>query len=282
VSSRYAVLLYPEDPVAAAVGELWGTPPAAHHHVAGAAVRQLSPDIFVLRRPGFHIEDRALSTELPPSLRDGQVPLVFPSIHQSESGRPALTVHPIGNFGASAEYGGEPSRLVPTAPKLMTQALRRLFEVPHPEEYAVSFEATHHGPYVPVPAFFIEIGTGSGAAPPRPLARELADLLTSLDEDSRDVVAVGLGGGHYAPHFTDLARDRRVAFGHLISRHAAQGLSPALAQEAWRLSPEARGVVYHRAEDERTFQALGVGPTLSNAAMTVRTIPDASSRGVGT
>src|SRR5581483_11013747 len=49
--------------------------------------------------------------------------ILFASRHRAESGKPALTVHPIGNWGEAA-LGGKPRALSPTAPVLMGRILR--------------------------------------------------------------------------------------------------------------------------------------------------------------
>src|SRR5205807_5140421 len=84
--------------------------------------------------------------------------VVYRSKHRSESGRPSLTVHPIGNPGA-AEFGGQPRTLVPSAPRWMTSALRSLRQAGGHLGYVVTFEATHHGPYLTSPTFYIEQGS---------------------------------------------------------------------------------------------------------------------------
>jgi hypothetical protein len=73
---------------------------------------------------------------------------------------------------------------------------------------------------------------------------------------------VGVGGGHYVPHFTDLALRRRWAFGHLLSKHAIATLDAATARDAWTMTPGAEGIVYSRAEDARLPAFEGVGARL--------------------
>src|SRR4030043_10009 len=69
-----------------------------------------------------------------------------------------LSVHPIGN-DSSADFGGRPGILCPTAPNLMTSAMRNLKRNAEGLEWDVSFETTHHGPLVNSPVFYIEIGS---------------------------------------------------------------------------------------------------------------------------
>ena len=48
--------------------------------------------------------------------------IIFLSKHKAASGRPSLTVHPIGNWG-SADYGGKKGRISGAAPEWMTGLL---------------------------------------------------------------------------------------------------------------------------------------------------------------
>ncbi len=170
--------------------------------------------------------------------------VVYLSKHRSESRTPSLTVHPIGNPKA-ADFGGRPGTLVPAAPLWMTAALRRLRVAARDLPYEVTFEATHHGPYLETPTFYIEQGsTEKEWADPQAsaaIARALLDL------EAPDVpVAVGLGGGHYAPRHTDVAVARHVAFGHLLPNHALEGLSDDLLGQAVARTPHASLAYLHR------------------------------------
>jgi len=249
--ARTLLVVSERDPVAPLVAERWGTPPSSGVHVEGAAIRALSPLVGVLRRPGLHIHDDHLDAKIPPPFGGGDLTLVFPSVHRSESGRPCFTVHPLGNPGPTAEVGGAPGRLVPTAPRRMAAALRALAEVGSPIGLDATYEATHHGPRLTTPAFFAEIGFGAADGPAPEAVAALAEVLPRVVDDPADRVAVGAGGGHYVPHFTDLALRRHWAFGHLLARHALEAASPALVLDAVEQTPGAEGVLFARASDAR-------------------------------
>jgi len=248
MSERIVVVIAEPDPVARAVRDAWGDRPATGAFVDGAAIRRLAPGVVILPRPTLHIHDDDLDARCPASLVDASTTLVFPSVHRSEQGIACLTVHPLGNLGPTAEVGGRPASIVPAAPRLMTDALRRLHDR-RIDGWPVTFEATHHGPALDHAAFFVEIGLAEGELPPAEAVEALATIIPDLAGDPEDRVAIGVGGGHYAPHFTDLAIRRRWAFGHLISRHALDGLTPELATEILRRTPECAGAVYARAQD---------------------------------
>jgi D-tyrosyl-tRNA(Tyr) deacylase len=259
---EYLVVLSDADPVATAVSALWGVRESAGVAVDGSPLRKLSDRAWSLRRAGPHIRDEHLERLLPVEMVAAGTTLVFPSIHRSAQNVRCLTVHPLGNLGGSAEVGGRPRTVTPTDPRRMTAALRRLAEGRDRVQLPATFEATHHGPELTLPAFFIEIGFGEADGPPTEAVRLLADVLPDLEPVSTDRVALAVGGGHYAPHFTDLALKRRWAFGHIVSKHGLEGLDAATARAAWTATPDAEGIVFSRAEDARHPVWDGIGTRL--------------------
>jgi D-aminoacyl-tRNA deacylase len=247
----YLVVASAEDPVSSRLLERWGTPDATGWAVDGVPIRRLSEHALLLRRRSLHIHDERMDLHLPAALRDGRVTLVFPSIHRSEQNVKCFAVHPLGNPGLTAEVGGRPRTLVPTDPRRMAAVLRRLHERGAEADLRTTYEATHHGPELGLPAFFVEVGYGTDSSPPEDAVRILAEVIPEIIPDPDDHVALGVGGGHYAPHFTDLALRRRWAFGHLLSRHVLGALDAATAWAALDASPEARGILYSRAEDAK-------------------------------
>lgn len=262
LSVSVIVVVSSVDPVACAVANEWGTPPASGDHIDGAPIRELNERMLLVRRPGLHIHDEDVDLRLPAALREARPTLVFPSIHRSERSVPSLTVHPLGNPGPSAEMGGRPRTLVPTDPRRMVSALRLLDEGAVAMGMRATYEATHHGPSVGLPAFFIEIGFGEPSHPPAEAVRFLAEVILRIAADSRDRIALGVGGGHYVPHFTDLALSRSWAFGHLLSRHALKEIDRATAAEAYARTEDVEGVVYARAQDAAHPALSRIGPRL--------------------
>jgi D-aminoacyl-tRNA deacylase len=132
--------------------------------------------------------------------------IIVASKHRSESGMSTLSVHPIGNY-SKAEFGGKERQLVPSCPGMMTNALRILSRKAKDAnlDYQVSFEVTHHGPYLGTPTFFIEIGSLEPQWRDEKAAEVIAE--TILETENADYpVALGIGGGHYAPRLTDVVR----------------------------------------------------------------------------
>ncbi len=170
--------------------------------------------------------------------------VAYVSKHRAASGQDSLTVHPIGNWRA-AEFGGRPGEVVPPAPGLMTDALRRLAAEARGLGYAVTFEATHHGPYLETPTFYIEVGTRPEAwADPRAAAAIARTVLAATDPG--DPVAIGVGGGHYVPRMVDVALARRVSFGHMVPTHALDPPNWSAMAGAVARTLGAKSVYFHR------------------------------------
>jgi len=170
--------------------------------------------------------------------------VVFLSKHVSRSGTPSLTVHPIGNPGP-ADFGGRPGTLVPTAPRIMTEVLRAVRREAAGLAYEVTFEATHHGPYLEAPAFFIEAGSTEREWGDPAAAEALMRALLSV-RPGPSPVAIGVGGGHYVPRLTDVALSRDIAFGHLLAGHALPFLTEAMIDQVVARTPGATLVYFHR------------------------------------
>jgi len=272
----FLVVLSDPDVVARGVGDRWGTPSSTGEHLDGAAVRELEPRLLVVRRAGPHIHDERLDLRLPTSLAERRPTLLFPSVHRSESQQHCFTVHPLGNPGLRADLGGRPRTLVPTDPRAMTGLLRVLDESARSLGTTATFEATHHGPELAAPALFAEISVTEEVGPTREELTALAQAIRSFGPDPLDQVALAVGGGHYAPRFTDLARSRRWAFGHILSRHALDDLDPTTARAGLDATPGASGIVFARAQDRAHRAFAGLGPALRESDAPRR--PDLSDR----
>jgi D-aminoacyl-tRNA deacylase len=144
----------------------------------------------------------------------------------------------------------------------MASALRALAEAGESIGFPATYESTHHGPAADHPSFFVEIGFGHGDDPPPEAVVALARLLPNLVEDPTDRIAVGIGGGHYVPHLTALALERRWAFGHLVSRHAYASAPRSVLEEALEKSAGAEGIVFARTADAEEAKVQGLGRRL--------------------
>ena len=169
--------------------------------------------------------------------------VIFASRHSSDSKRRTLSVHPVGNFGA-AKFGGKEREIVPSSPRLMLGALRLLREKSEKMDYDVCYEVTHHGPYLTTPSFFIETGSTEREWNDRDACRVIAETIMEMSEAGR-AAAVGVGGGHYAPRFTDIALRREVAFGHMIADYRLDEMDEDMIRKAIRATPDARYAYFH-------------------------------------
>ncbi len=177
-------------------------------------------DTFMLSSQRWHVD---FEDVLEVAAKFGADPdvIIFMSRHSSESGRPALTVHPIGNYHEN-ELGGRPRELVRSAPGYMTDALRRISELNDMDGTQVCFEVTHHGPWVDRPTFFIEVGSDASHWGNKHAADILAHVLAA-NPCSENPAVVGVGGGHYAPRFTEAALSLKADFGHMVPNYQIEG-----------------------------------------------------------
>ena len=138
--------------------------------------------------------------------------MLFLSKHAAASGRPCLTVHPIGVPHLEPEetppYGGRAGEAPPPSPRLAAfwRALQRYADDERIPEFEVSLEVTHHGPWQHGPAAFLEVGSTAATWAHAGAAEVWADVLLDVlrleleggqapNEPSHVPVLVTLGGG---------------------------------------------------------------------------------------
>jgi len=216
-----------------------------------------SKDIMMITINDRKINHENLDDEVKEKLDLEFEHIIFISRHTSKTGNPTLTVHPIGNYSA-AEYGGKSRTLVEASPVLMTQLLRNLKNNAKLAKlyHKVCFEVTHHGPYLKTPTLFVEVGSNEEewkkTKPARIVAKSVIELLESYISNElfieKSPVIIGLGGGHYAPRFTDVALAKKVSFGHMIPMYHIEGgsIDEEMIEIALKKSPQARGVYIHK------------------------------------
>jgi D-aminoacyl-tRNA deacylase len=214
-------------------------------------------DIILITINDRKINHENLDIEIEKKLKIKAKQAIFISRHTSKTGKPTLTVHPIGNY-RKAEFGGKDSILSESSPKLMTRQLRLLKKNAKLSNlyHEVCFEVTHHGPYLSIPSYFIEVGSTEEEwgkeKPAFVIAKSILELLELYlyenDLPNNIPSLVGIGGGHYAPRFTDVIFQKNVAFGHMIpSYHINEGvIEKEIIKETFKKTPNAKGVYIHR------------------------------------
>jgi D-aminoacyl-tRNA deacylase len=203
-------------------------------------------DILIALTNRYHLYVDGIDVEVKKELGFDAEVVIFASKHRSESGLSTLTVHPLGNF-SKAEFGGKARTLVPSNPAMMTEAMRILTQNAKKANlpYRISFEATHHGPYLETPTFFIEIGSLEEQWRDEGAGEVLAETILEL-KNPEYPVAIGVGGGHYAPRFTEVALAKKISFGHMIANYAIENIDEELLEKTIEMTPGASLVYFHR------------------------------------
>lgn len=197
--------------------------------------------------------------------------VLFLSKHAAASGKPSLTVHPIGIAyqTENERSGGIPGRCSPPSSRIGA-IYRELYDrvgaagaYPGVKGFEVTLEATHHGPHVDLPTAFLEIGSTEdywgnpdagrlwgdllqshlglveGGAPAPPPEDE-AGLESGLHAATAGITVMGIGGGHYTPGMNDIARSagRGLYIGHTLATYALaghmDGSAPTQVPGGWR------------------------------------------------
>ena len=224
-------------------------------------------DVIIVTINDNKINHENIDMEIKEELGINPKEVIFISRHTSKTGSPTLTVHPIGNYG-KAEYGGKDRELIQTSPKLMTQLLRVLKKTAEQTKlyHKVCFEVTHHGPYLKVPTLFIEVGSNmeewTKQKPAEVVAKSILELLKSYhyekDLPKEIPVLLGIGGGHYAPRFTDVILEKQSAFGHMIPTYQINNgnIDEDIIEKAINTTPNLEAVYLHRKflkKSQRTY-----------------------------
>ena len=158
--------------------------------------------------------------------------LIFASLHKSESEKPTLTVHSIGNWG-KAEYGGKDKTLVPTNSFLIKNYLCALQKEETPPQYDISLEISHHGPSLSKPTVFIELGSSEKQWRDKEAAKAIANtILSSTSVEGNFKSAIALGGGHYCPSFTKITLRTEYALGTICPQYALSSFDEEMLQKA--------------------------------------------------
>ena len=131
----------------------------------------------------------------------------------------------------------------------MAQALLLLAKHGKSLDFGISFETTHHGPYLETPTFFIEIGSGPEAWPEPEPAEAIARVLLDLEREeitAHDAIGIGFGGGHYAPRHTDVVRRMRISMGHMVPDYALERVDGPMLDHLIERTPGVSVAYFHK------------------------------------
>ncbi len=159
--------------------------------------------------------------------------IIFISRHSSKSGKPTLSVHTPGNIGEAA-LGGEPRKVSISPASAMKAALVEMKKYQEDMDlpYEVSYEGTHHGPSLDIPAMFVELGSSPKQWRDERAAEVVARGAMAAAENSRVYPTVlGIGGQHYNRKFTRMALSEELAFGHMIPKYAIHELDEYMLRQ---------------------------------------------------
>ncbi|MFA6213653.1 MAG: D-aminoacyl-tRNA deacylase [Candidatus Micrarchaeia archaeon] len=160
---------------------------------------------------------------------------IFASTHRSESSKPCFTAHTPGNWGA-AGLGGMPRTLNFASAARLSAAIKKMKALSGASslKWEVSMEADHHGPTLPRPALFVEIGSSEAEWGNREAGMVCAQgVIAAATAAPVAEARVGFGGTHYCPKFTPLVLSG-AHLAHIISGYSLEreGVDDEMVKQA--------------------------------------------------
>jgi len=158
---------------------------------------------------------------------------IFSTTHRSEAGTASFSVHAPGNWNR-AEMGGQEREICIAMPILMKQAYLELKKQNNLDEFNVTMECTHHGPYLEKPCFFIEIGSSEKQWKDKNAGKIIAKVVINILNKSiqKHKIAVLLGGGHYSQMANKIMLRTDIAVGHICAKHNLKYLDEHMLMQA--------------------------------------------------
>lgn len=158
--------------------------------------------------------------------------LIFATMHQSKSKIPVLSAHTAGNWG-NASLGGMNRTLCLAPANYIKEALIKL-NSENTLRWDVVQEATHHGPCLSKPSFFIEIGSTNDQwnnnEAGKILAKVITDIIKTPPKDYPSAMAIG--GLHTMPNFKKIILGSEIAIGHACAKYDLENLDEKMIRQA--------------------------------------------------
>ena len=156
---------------------------------------------------------------------------VFASRHASKSKIPSLTVHAPGNIGP-AKFGGRENMLCVSAEPDIKKCFQLLLQK-KPDGFDVIQEATHHGPFIEKPCFFIELGSDEEGWKNKDGGKAIAETIIECFSDKipKYKTAIGIGGLHHSPNFAKIMRGNEFAISHICAKYNLEYLDENILKQ---------------------------------------------------
>lgn len=160
---------------------------------------------------------------------------IIASRHSSKEKIPSLTTHSPGNFRKVPQFGARKLELAFSSAVFSKEILKSLKEIQNNRslKYEVCLEVTHHGPSnLKKPINFVEVGSSEENWGDMEACNAVAEsLIHALSLNSKYSSAIGIGGTHYAPKFTDYQLHQNLAIGHICPKYMVDNLDNYLINE---------------------------------------------------
>ncbi len=198
--------------------ELFEGNPCAHLNTSNHTLKLITTNEDIIRCENI---DEKLDADI----------IVFASKHKAKSEIPSLTVHSTGNFN-EAQYGGREKTLNIAAEEHIKHCFQLLSQNA-PEGFEVIQEATHHGPSVQKPSFFIELGSNEQGWKNKQGAKAVAfAIITCFSAPIKATqTAIAIGGPHHAPRFQKIMLEPNISISHVCPKHALEYLDEEIMNQ---------------------------------------------------
>lgn len=159
--------------------------------------------------------------------------IIFASKHstKSEEKQKTLSIHTPGNFrnpvGMDGDMGGMKGKVCRGSALFNKALFEKLNEKAREynfKDYAITMEATHHGPLIEKPCVFIEIGSTEmewkNSRAGFIIAKTIYETIQEFEHNPYREISIAIGGNHYCNNFNSLQLKSNVAFSHVIPQYA--------------------------------------------------------------
>jgi D-aminoacyl-tRNA deacylase len=155
--------------------------------------------------------------------------IIFASRHVSKTSRPSLLIHTTGNWNDDTSFGGAPNDLSKTSALLLKAGYESLIENTKSAQlsgFPIDMEVTHHGPTIlNKPLVFMELGSSikewNNVLAAKVVTDSIVGTINKYEIISHQYSRIGLGfgGTHYAPNFSRILLNNKIAFSFICPKY---------------------------------------------------------------